>query len=105
MNIAVDWNIKRLFKQTNKVSLQRAGSLRYKYFLLSVSLLSYHVIPMEKSHYARFSLLYIQNRTFYSCAHKSRSIRLNFPLAGEISRWFRREKSQVISANCAKVGF
>ena len=31
--------------------------------------------------------------------------RLNFPLAGEILRWFRREKSQVISANCAKVGF
>ena len=29
--------------------------------------------------------------------------RLNFPLAGEISRWFRREKSQVINANCAKM--
>ena len=31
--------------------------------------------------------------------------RLNFSLAGEVSRWFRREKSQVISANCVKVGF
>ena len=64
MNIAVNWNVKRLFKQTNKASLQRAGSLRYKYFLLSVILLSYYVIPMEKSHYARFSFLYIQNHTW-----------------------------------------
>ena len=34
-----------------------------------------------------------------------RGEKINFPLAGEISRWFRREKSQVISANCAKLGF
>ena len=31
--------------------------------------------------------------------------RVNFSLAGEISRWFRREKSHVISANCAEMGF
>ena len=44
-----------------------------------------------------------ENRIFQ---RKNKSIkRLNFPLAGEISRWFRREKSQAISSNCAKVGF
>ena len=44
-----------------------------------------------------------ENRIF--AAKKYTIKHLNFPLAGEISRWFRREKSQVISANCAKVGF
>ena len=69
MTIAVDYDVKHIFKQkTTKLD----GALRCKYFRLSVISLSYHlakyrtiVIPVEKSRYARFSFLYMHNRTFY----------------------------------------
>ena len=61
MTIAVDWDVKHLFKQNKQSEIQRAGALRYKYFRLSVISLSYHIIPMEKSHYARFFF------HFYTC--------------------------------------
>ena len=58
MTIAVDWDVKHLFKQTDKLRFNELA-----HYVISVISLSYHVIPMEKPHNARFSFLYMHNRT------------------------------------------
>ena len=63
MTIAVDWDVKRLFKQTNKVRFNELAHYVINIFVSVISL-SYHVIPMEKSHNARFSFLYMHNCTY-----------------------------------------
>ena len=63
MNIAVDLDVKHLIKQTNKVRFNERAHYVINIFLLSAISLSYHVIPMAKSHYARCSFLYMHNCT------------------------------------------
>ena len=64
MTTSLDLDVKQLFKQTNKIIFNEQAQYVINIFVYPV-LLSYHVIRMEKSYYARFSLLYMHNRKHY----------------------------------------
>ena len=62
MTIAIDRDVKHLFKQTNKVRFNELAHYVINNFR------DFAIVPcntIEKSHYARFSFLYTHNCTYY----------------------------------------